>query len=312
MTNNIIFDMYESFESCAKTIPGFIVGQKEDVPYDITELANAYCKAVDANDEIKKNQYISALMIRYWHMVSVIYEQSKSTRLVVADIVSWLYEAFDKAFTYRSWQDKTKAVSRDPKGAEKVINRCIYSVRNYWYQIFNKDKRKINFMTYSLNDNPERDFHTSSGVSNEKDYFDIIPSYDEFVSCGRDIVQKYINEDRILEAFIVDAIMYQDCFISNTYDVDTGKEDELGNPIIIERTDYKFSSPMVSKVIKGINASYIQYFASTYEVDEDKVIQTVAELKSYNKAKFGNKLRKAKDYIKEDKEVLDWLCSQTY
>lgn len=312
MTNNIIFDMYESFENCARTIPGFIVGQKEDVPYDITELANAYCKAVDNNDEIKKNQYISALMVRYWHMVSVIYEQSKSTRLEVADIVSWLYEAFEKAFTYRSWQDRTKSISRDPKGAEKVINRCIYSVRNYWYQVFNKDKRKINFMTYSLNDNPSKDFHPSSGVSSEKDYFDILPSYDEFVSCGRDIVQKYINDNRMLEAFVVDAIMYQDCFTSDTFEENTGNVDEEGNPIIIEHTEYTFCSQMVSKIIKGINASYIHYFASTYDVDEDELIKAVAELKSYNKAKFGNKLKKAKEYIKNDKEVLDWLCSQTY
>ena len=40
---SVINDIYNKYKNKCLTIPGFVVGQKEDVPYDITELANKYC-----------------------------------------------------------------------------------------------------------------------------------------------------------------------------------------------------------------------------------------------------------------------------
>ena len=318
--DSMISDIYTSFVKCAKGIPGFVVGQKEDVPYDITELADEYCKAVDEHDEVKKSQYISALMIRYWHMVAVLYEQSKSARLDVEDITSWLYEAFAKAFSYRSWQNPDKEVSKDPKGAEKVINRCIYSVRNAWYTEFNRNRTKINFKMYSLDANPE-DLLADSGKLRhrsgvEKSYLDIIPCNETYVEGGRDLVQKYINAGRIRYAIILDHIMYQDSMISTCRQVKTGELDDEGNPIYIEKYKYKFSAAKLSKALTGISKAhadsfkrYEDYFLNVYTVDKDTFEKAVEYLATTNRTIRSKYVRDVINKVRQSKEELSWLCS---
>lgn len=313
----MISDIYASFVKCAQGIPGFVIGQKEDVPYDITDLANAYCKAVDENDEVKKSQYISALMIRYWHMVAVLYEQSKSTRLDVEDITSWLYEAFAKAFEYRSWQNPENAVGKDPKGAEKVINRCIYSVRKAWYIEFNRNRTKVNFKLYSLDANPE-DLSAEGKVQHrsniEKSYLDIIPFNETYVEGGRDLVQKYINAGRIRYAIILDHIMYQDSMISTSRQVNTGEVDEEGAPIFINKYKYKFSAAKLSKALLGLNkpeqyTKYKNYFLDVYNIDGEKFDKAAKYLMTASRTIRSKLVREAISKVKNSKEELSWLCS---
>ena len=62
-------DTYQIFKQKALMIPNFVLGKKEDVEYDIDILANKFCNAIDRHDEVEKDMYFSALVIRYWHMI---------------------------------------------------------------------------------------------------------------------------------------------------------------------------------------------------------------------------------------------------
>ena len=42
--------------------------------YSIDELANAYCEAVDTNDEALKDIYKSALILRFWYTIDKMYK----------------------------------------------------------------------------------------------------------------------------------------------------------------------------------------------------------------------------------------------
>ena len=299
----MISDIYRTYVQCAQGIPGFIVGQKEDVPYDITELANEYCKACDDKDELKRSQYMSALMIRYWHMVVMTYEQSKSTRLEVDDIASWIYEALEKAFTYRSWLDESKSISKDPKGAEKVINRCIYSVRNYWYRNFNKGKRKVNFNTYSL------DTVVKVDKNETVPQIELIAGDDTCYDSSRDLVQLYIDKKKIVSAIILDHIMYQNCFKETVKAEVTDEEDEEGNPVIINHYESKFSTSKLVRALKAIDNHYLDYFMDVYSVNEDDLVAAVNKLLSLSNQSINTRIKKTLAYVKDNPEEVSWLCS---
>ena len=64
--------------------------------YSIDELADAYCEAVDTNDEILKNIYISALILRFWYTIDKMYKaNSVAPSLEYEDFFWWLYEAIE-------------------------------------------------------------------------------------------------------------------------------------------------------------------------------------------------------------------------
>ena len=167
--------MYNNFVERASCIKGFIVGQKEDVPYDITDLANNYCDAQDRGDEILRDAYISALMIRYWHMISIMYKKTEQFDIDAGTCLEWLYDSFAKAFKYKSWRDPNKAISKDKKGAEKCFNQCITSTVANKIKYFNQEKRhqesmKTPFFITSLDESIEKNGDYAEGLQIEDDY----------------------------------------------------------------------------------------------------------------------------------------------
>ena len=295
---------YKHFVDCARQLPGFVVGQKEDVPYDITELANNYCKACDNNDTQKMSQYISALMVRYWHMVVMTYNTSLSTRLEFDDIVSWMYEAFEKAFKYRSWLDETKAVSKDPKGAEKCINQCITSVRQYWYANFNKDKRKVNFLTYSLDDP-----NLINKADEDATLMDIEPdvSANENTIDEHELVNAVIRHGSLLQAIIIDGIIFQDSF--NEYSI-TEKlgVDEEGNEIEHTSNYSEFSLDKLFKHLKKLDENFIDYFSSTYNIDRDYLVLEVSRINKLKRSVLKDTLIASLSELKNNDDLRRYLC----
>lgn len=295
---------YKHFVECARQLPGFVVGQKEDVPYDITELANNYCRAYDANDKQKMSQYISALMVRYWHMVVMTYNTSLSTRLEFDDIVSWMYEAFEKAFKYRSWLDPEKAVSKDPKGAEKCINQCITSVRQYWYANFNKDKRKINYLTFSLDDPNLVNKSETTGT-----LMDIEPdvSANESTLDEHELINAVIRHGSLFQAIILDGIIFQDSFNEYSTTEKLGVDEE-GNEIEHTSNYSEFSLDKLFRHLKKLDNDFVEYFSNTYDVDKEVLMTEVSILNKLKRAVLKDTLVLALSELKSSSDLRKYLC----
>lgn len=279
--------MYADFCAKASNIPGFRIGQKEDVTYDITSLANAAVKALDEHDDQTYEAYVSALMVRYWHMVPYLYNQSRSSRLELEDMAMWIYDGLAKAFKYRSWLDPNKAVSKDPKGAEKCFNQCITSVRQYWYKHFNTNASKINYLALSLDELRE-----SLGDS----FDDSIPQQmvlEENDSC-KDIIQSLIKQDKVLEALVIDRICYGDSFKETTIIDDNGR-----------RKSYGFDERKLLKSFKSINDGYLRAFGLAYGINPQKVKDILVK-NAKSKPDFG--IKGILDGLRKSKEVISLLC----
>ncbi len=253
------------------------LGYTKDTVYeklDETALANGYIKAEEEHNELAKNQYYSALMLRYWYKIYKYKESCKSLRVEDTEFITWLSEALYATLYYKDWLNPNKPVSKDKKAVDKIINRCCFSVRGRKYQEANKDKRKLNYMTLSIEDSKEKYGNSSKLDPSACD------SNNLFVD---GIVDMYVRENKLLEAMIVDHIGYQDVFKENkttkTHTVleknDEGELEEVSDKYY--KYSYSFDAKKLKNKMLKIDDEYLRYFYETY-IDES-AIKTFDEFK---------------------------------
>ncbi len=248
-----------------------------------TELANGYCDADDANDSVKREQYYSALMLRYWFKVYDFDKKSEFARLELEDFVSWLSESLDIGLKYRRWRDPSNPLSKDPNAPDKVFNRCFFSTRRRWYAHFNKNKRKINYMADSID----------RAVDTFDDAADIVIQNTEDIGvqdAGVSVVESFLRSGKIVQALIIDAIAHQDTFNYN-----------------VTKSDYRFSPSKVIKHLNTIDSGYINYFNSTYGVDKEELARIASKLSKSSKKELKSYIERTFKNIKNDPSIFKTL-----
>lgn len=255
-----------------------------------SEIANAYCDAEEEHDEVKLNQYYSALMLKYWYMIPYLAKKHTNLNFEIEDFVSWLAESFSVAFKYKRWRDSSNKLSQDPNAPEKVINRCIYSTEKRWYAYFNKNKRKINYNqdVYSLEESFEIFGDAADAYMQHSNYI-------EDLDASHELIQLYLDEDKIITALILDGIANYDTF-KTVGDKKTGKYNE-------------FSRALLVKHLNSLDQGYLETFESIYRVDVNKLQQTIQGLIKSRNYKLYNYIDSAIDELRNSKEVFNILCS---
>jgi len=291
-------DMYKSYVNCASGLGDYQAMSK-------TQLANGYCDADEAGDEVKRSEYYAALMLRYWYKI---YEWNKtcvSCRLDIEEYAAWLNEAIRNAVLYRAWRDPANKLYNDPNGPDKVINRCLFSIRGENYQYFNKDKRKANYTCESLDKQVEQygdsaDVMTSSACN---EYY----NYNEGVGGA---VQTLIQRGKIKSAIIVDAVTAQEAF--NQYKVEKEIEDfdiDKNENIKVKAkvAQEEFSIEKLARSIKRSDALYNEYFNNTYRVNRGLYTQAITELKALPVTRLVIKIQDTLMSLRDDEEILSFL-----
>ena len=88
--------------------------------YDITELADNYCKALDEKDDYNINLYLSTLLLRFWYVIDKMYQRCKNNGVEREDCFYRLYECINAACHYRAWQNPDKHTN-----AQACINQVL-------------------------------------------------------------------------------------------------------------------------------------------------------------------------------------------
>lgn len=293
----MLIDSHNAYLTVANQIPNWKTLTK-------TEVANLYCDADENKDELKRSQYFAVLMCQYWYMVPHMYTINQGLvnllGLDYEDFLGWLDEALLLALKYRRWRNpEFTHLFANPRGAEIVINRSIFSVQKRWYKFYNEGKRRGDFFTYSLDESIEKFGDSAEGVATEG----------LLVEEGvRGIVQKYIDKDKLVEALILDGICYQDSYITKGNIIESTEQNSLGHKITYTQTNYEFSSTKLVKHFFGINKQYINYFLDTYTVDKSKLINVVETLSKHKKTKLSLVIRNQLKALKNSKELRTLLC----
>lgn len=280
LTSNPIFLSYRHEASILKNMYG--------VDYETTDInfmANEYCKAKDEGNEDMKNYYISALMLRFWYQAGKLQAKSPNLRLSFDDYVSWLYEAIEYACKYRAWQNPEKHCN-----AQQAINQCINTIRLQHYFSMNMNKSKINQTTCSLDDYIDEDGKASKldtlEDSSANDYLRNIDSDMEV----KGIVQRYLDNNKIIEGIILNTIAFNDC--ERVIKVDKGV-DERGKKITSEVSEF-YPKKLVNN-LSNLPNSFVSTFSSAYNIPKSKVESAYQAITKANNAKLYRMVKKTLD-----------------
>lgn len=229
------------------------------------------------------DQYLSALLCQYWYLIDIYYKKDISQN--VEDYTAWYIEGVMKALKYRGWLDPKQVVSKDPNGPRKVVERCVHTVIGNNLAYCRRDRRIANSMCVSIDNT----------ISDEGDTFIELDLVHEDLEAGticNDIIQAYIDNNKYIDAVILDSICY-------------GGEISNG----------KFSLRGLTKDLSSLNKSYADYFAEKYNsVNYPELTETCKKLinmsKKENKTNFKLKkqINKVLSELKNNKDVMSVLC----
>lgn len=262
-------DSRRMFEIAANRIDGWQTMNKNDI-------ANKYIEY--EKDETLREAYFAALMLRYWYNIFKYHKTSKSSRLSIEDYVDWLAESIMRAFKYRAWTKEDNKLYGDPNGPDKVINRCIWSTRNKYYQYYNMDKRKANYISTSLD----------SAYEETKFEIPDIPDEEYMQESTHNLIQSFIDSYRIDIALILDCLVSFD----NELEVDG---------------QLTFSLVKLVKNLKDLDDEYVNYFVSEYNISRDLFESTLSKLKRTNSAELPTIVKKILGELRRTQGVREAL-----
>ena len=257
--------------------------------YSINELADHYCIASDADDEYKKNIYISALVLRFWYTIDKMYRSNTAASLDYLDFYGWLYEAIEYACKYRGWQDPNKKLN-----AQQCINKCIATIKLQKYYNLRLDKHKAVNYCCSL-DVPVGGANDKSNKSladtlEDPEYIEDTYERDAIILDTQSLIQGYLDEDKLIEAILIDNIAFNDTrkHFKRTVKV-TNENNEQ-----VRYTEYssQFWAYRLIQIVSKLPATYKDYFLAKYKVSEKKLTAILDVIGKANNQKLYRYLAK--------------------
>lgn len=234
-----------------------ILGDYQNISVD--ELANKYCEALDEQNEDAKNVYISALMLRFWYTIGKLYKSSPNIGLDKEDFHSWLFEAISYACKYRAWQKPDSKCN-----AQQAINKCISTIRLQHYYEYNLDKHRANYASSSL-DRTFKEDGENLIIDTIQDTTEL-PSNQYTLGKAEEIIQKYIDDKKLVEAIIFDNIAHNDVFKHERRTVVELNEnnEEVKHPEFYS----KFWAYKLVQTLNNLSYDYYNQFIKKYAVKD--------------------------------------------
>ena len=248
--------------------------------YSIDELADAYCEAVDSNDETLKDIYISALILRFWYTIDKMYKANTvAPSLEHEDFFWWLYEAIEYACKYRGWRDPSKKLN-----AQQCINKCIDTIKLQKYYDLRLDKRKVVNNCCSMEDPIKVDGNSDAA----KTIGDLLEAEEHVDDHSADdavfLVQSYINRNKIIEAILIDNIAFNDVQKHFKKTVKTVNSD--GESVRYTEHSSEFWPYRLIQIVSKLPDTYKSYFLNRYNISEEKLTAILEVIDRANNQKL--------------------------
>lgn len=214
------------------------------------ELAKGYVE--NENVPEIRDAYFNAFALRFWHEVPTLYRECiflvKRLNLTPEDILDWYFEGLFRVFEYRAFMNPEVFTYVKDGNEDKFLNGYVYraidSVREYYFQHYNFDKRKSNINALSLDSLIEE---KGEWLMEDKSRFNKYKDIDKLIT-------KLVEENNIYEALVIYAIVYGDSF-SKIY--------------VDGKCKAKYSPSKLSHIIKDLTEDEITDFTEKYAKDKD-------------------------------------------
>ena len=214
------------------------------------ELADGYL-----NDVKNKDAYLSALILRYWHILDrALYRDAGLYN--PEEAYDWYTYSVVRAIKTAPWKDAQSSVFNDPKGVEKVLNTMFNCERANWFQAANRDRRKLNHGMLSL-DSIEDDYKDS--------FLPEDTSQEIHIDSYKYLVQDAFNHQKYLFALMIDVIVHDISAI------------QFNNVMLINT---------IRRAIRSLPSNYTEIFASNYEIPLELVGKAFSFIYNMNDSKL--------------------------
>jgi hypothetical protein len=259
---------------------------------DVNTLCNLYIQ--NENDKIKKDAYFAAIMLKKWGYIGRHYINSRSSGFSIEECYDMVVDALLYILKARKWLDRSNKLYRDKNAPDKCLNRAIYSSRQLYYYLSNRDKRKGNYAKISLD----------KAAEIVSDHLEIVGTVcDEPISSDnishtvflRSIVIDKLEKNKLIEALILDNILNDDCFVYSKKK-DSTKEIKLN-----------FKLGKLVNNIYSYCAYDLQNISKKYNFNEDKLLPILPILKK-DKNKLSRIIKASLSAMSEDMELKENLC----
>lgn len=254
---------YKTFYDCASArIPNWKTANKND-------LANAYIDNED--NEFLRNAYFSALMLRYWGNIGKYYTSSKSSGFTIDECYSWLVEAIMYALKARKWRNPRSPLSKDKNAPDKVINRCIYSRRQYYYYISNLKKNRGKQYDVHLNSLLETELEDHNKYLMDNTDYSCMLNGGNIYTYLRSL---FLNK-KYAQGIIVYTLLKDDCLLNNRVNI---------SKVVTLLLTSNYNN--ISKELE-INNEYLDIVKEIKQMDASKISVLVRQI--LNKVFISNK-----------------------
>lgn len=229
-------EYYKLYKERADLVPGWKTESKNN-------LVHKYIEYEKEEPFIAEN-YLCAIICRYWYNINIYYMKSYKS-VPIEECYEWLIHAILYALEHRRWLDTDSTVYNDPNGPDKVINRCIATTRNIFYQASNNDNKKVNY-------NIDHSIDAVEFLSEDEEYSeDAIEEHLNLNHYNSFIKKLFENRDYI-EALTLDSIINYDVFQRN------------------ESNNY-FSKTKLLKHLRSLDDKFCKDFSKRFALDENRV-----------------------------------------
>ena len=265
----------------------------------VNTLANNYID--NESDEDLKAGYFSAILLRKWAYIGKHYATSKASGFTIEDCYDMVIHGIQYALQNRKWRDPKNKLYTDKCGPDKVLNRCIASARDIQYYNANTHKRKANFGKTSLDMIEENVKDCNEVILDESADLD---EYSDYISIDL-LIDKLIDNNKILEAIIVKNIVAGDCFVSK---VTTTTKISDDNEYTTKSYTQNFKLAKLINNLYSYSEDDLRDICSFYCISKEKEESLINLFKNTKKTKFDKVIKSTLASMSEDNVIRDYLC----
>ena len=192
--------MLEEYKELCRKAANFAPGWQE---LSKNDLCREYVK--NKGNATLQNAYISAILYRYWNLLSKYYYQSANCA-TPEECYGWLVDSVSCCVNLAAWENPDSSIYNDPNGPDKVINRCMKCARLTYYQFINRKKRRDEFGMLSVDELKEL---YGNGAPEPEDPEQ---EYDVSLFIIKDYIIEEFRKKNYFVSFLIYFILYANVF----------------------------------------------------------------------------------------------------
>jgi hypothetical protein len=239
---------------------------------------NDLCRAYVANKDNKllQDAYISAILYRYWNLISKYYYQSANC-VTPEECYEWLVDSVSCCVNLAAWENPDSSIYNDPNGPDKVINRCMKCARLTYYQFINRKKRKDDFGLLSVEEMKELYGNGAPEPNDPKQ------EYDESLFIIKNYILQQFNRKNYFVAFLVYYISY-----ANVFDVVK----------VEDNTSAEFNLRKMCRVMTNLEEDELYAFSNDLKLPYEQVVKAYDYIKAVPQGTVRKKVQNALEDLK--------------